>query len=83
MPGKRRTKSDEENLFNQELGRRIETLRKKSGMTTAEVADAIGIWNSTLYFIEIGKTRCSLFLLIKFAKLFRVPVESLIWLTTI
>jgi DNA-binding XRE family transcriptional regulator len=46
----------EEDLFNQAVGRHIESLRRKAGLTQMQLAKAIGSTQQTLASMECGRT---------------------------
>ena len=69
--------SPEEDLFNQAIGRHIESLRKRAGLTQRALATAVGVKQQTLGSIECGKTRCAPYLMAKIARRIGLPVAAL------
>jgi transcriptional regulator with XRE-family HTH domain len=63
------------------LGVHIGVLRKKQGMTQAELARALGVSQQTIFAYELGDRRVSVFVLAKLARIFQMPVETLIGFT--
>lgn len=62
------------------LGKHIIELRKREGVTQAELARALGVSQQTVFAYELGDRRISVLMLIKHAKFFDVPVEQLMGL---
>lgn len=67
-----------EREFNQELGRRIEEIRKRRGMKVRELATAAGISSSRVTAYEGGDYMCSTRTLLKIAAALQVPIMDLI-----
>jgi DNA-binding XRE family transcriptional regulator len=67
----------EEDLFNQAVGRHIESLRHRAGLTQKALAKAIGSTQQTLASMECGRTRCSMYMMARIARKFGVPVAAL------
>jgi transcriptional regulator with XRE-family HTH domain len=63
------------------LGAHITLLRKRRGMTQAELARAIGVSQQAVFAYEIGERRTSVVILIKIARVFSIPLEELARLT--
>lgn len=61
-----------------EIGSRLRVLRRTSGLTLRQVADATGIGASTLSRLEAGRRQPSLDLLVPLAALYRTPLEELV-----
>lgn len=62
------------------LQERLETARKKCGMTQRQAADSLHIVRSTYSYYERGKTNPPLDILIKLAKLYGVSADYLLGL---
>lgn len=60
------------------IGRNIQTFRKKSNMTQQDLADSLGVSRSAISRIE-GKASLDTDLLIKISKVFKVPLISLLY----
>ena len=54
---------------------RIAMLRAERGITRRQLADALGIHYQTVGYLERGEFRPSLFLALRLAGFFEVPVE--------
>jgi putative transcriptional regulator len=54
---------------------RIAMLRAERGITRRQLADALGIHYQTIGYLERGEFRPSLFLALRLAYFFEVPVE--------
>lgn len=59
------------------LGKRIQKLRKNSGLTQEELAEKIGISRAYMGFIEQGRYSASLEVLEKIAKVLRIKMSDL------
>ena len=59
-----------ETIFN-----RIAMLRAERGISRRQLADALGVHYQTVGYLERGEFRPSLFLALKLAQYFEVPVE--------
>ncbi len=73
----RRRVDEEMQLFNDTVGRRIMLLRKMRRMSAVDLAAAVGIKSSRLYWYESGRTSCPALILSKIAKHLHVPVTYL------
>jgi len=62
----------EENISNS-----VYDLRLKKGLTQEELADLIGVTRQTIIAIEKGNYTPSVLLALKFAKLFKMPVDNI------
>ncbi|WP_410592431.1 helix-turn-helix domain-containing protein [Amycolatopsis sp. lyj-23] len=62
----------------QAVGPRLRALRRRRGMTLAEVAAATGVSESTLSRLESGQRRASLELLLPLARAYDVPLDDLV-----
>lgn len=60
------------------LAERLRLLRRTSGMTQQELADALHVERCTYAFYETGKSRPDLGLLLRIARIYHVPVDLLI-----
>jgi DNA-binding XRE family transcriptional regulator len=54
---------------------RIAMLRVERGISRRQLADALGVHYQTVGYLERGEFRPSLFLALKLAQFFQVPVE--------
>jgi putative transcriptional regulator len=54
---------------------RIAMLRAERGITRRQLADALGIHYQTIGYLERGEFRPSLYLALRLAQFFEVPVE--------
>lgn len=68
----------ESQAYYKALGAHIAQLRKARGMTQAELARTIGVSQQAVFAYEISERRVSVYILIKLAKVFSVPVDELI-----
>lgn len=59
------------------LGLRIAQLRKEHRMTQAELAQAIGVSQQTVFAYELGDRRVTIFILDKLSRVFSVPAQQL------
>lgn len=66
-----------ERQYNAIVGRRLEELRKSSGLTRRELAACAGICDTMLYYYEIGSYRCPPFVLDVFAQVLGVALREL------
>jgi len=64
------------------LGAHVCQLRKVHGMTQAELARAIGVSQQAVFAYELGERRISVLVLTKIAKVFHIPLEELIGMST-
>jgi transcriptional regulator with XRE-family HTH domain len=78
----RRAKSQAEREYNQLLGARIEEARKKAGMQAKDLARAIGVIPSQLYWYEIGRSPVAMLTIVRIARILEIPVTALIPITT-
>ena len=67
-----RTRNPEEVVHN-----RIPMLRAERGMSRQQLADALGVHYQTIGYLERGEYSPSLFLSLKIAALFEVPVDAI------
>jgi putative transcriptional regulator len=61
-----------ENVFN-----RIAVLRAERGISRRHLADALGVHYQTIGYLERGEYSPSLFLALRIAEYFEVPVEAI------
>ena len=61
-----------------QVGPRLQTLRKQRGITLTSLATATGISKSTLSRLETGQRRPSLEVLLPLAQAYRVPLDELV-----
>jgi transcriptional regulator with XRE-family HTH domain len=61
-----------------EVGQRLQRVRKQRGMTLAGVSATTGISRSTLSRLETGQRKPSLELLLPLAQVYRVPLDDLV-----
>ena len=61
-----------------DFGDRLKELRKKSGLTQAQLAERIGVTKSVISFYEQRERSPSPSVLIKMAKVFRVSTDYLL-----
>src|SRR5690349_22303392 len=61
-----------------QVGPRLQRLRKQRGLTLTGLAEATGISKSTLSRLETGQRRPSLELLLPLAQTYRVPLDDLV-----
>jgi transcriptional regulator with XRE-family HTH domain len=61
-----------------QVGPRLQTLRKQRGITLTSLATATGISKSTLSRLETGQRRPSLEVLLPLAQAYRVPLDALV-----
>ena len=67
-----RTRHHEEVVHN-----RIPMLRAERGMSRQQLAEALGVHYQTIGYLERGEYSPSLFLALKIAALFQVPVDAI------
>lgn len=72
---------DESRAYFKALGAHVTILRKRTGMTQAELARAIGVSQQAVFSYELGDRRISVLILAKLSKVFDVPVEQLMGMT--
>lgn len=72
----------ESRAYFEALGAHVSQLRKQRGMTQAELARAIGVSQQAVFAYEIGERRISVLILAKLSKVFSMPVEQLMGLTS-
>jgi transcriptional regulator with XRE-family HTH domain len=65
-------------IYFRALGKYITELRKQHKMTQAELSRLLGVSQQSVFAIEMADRRVSVLMMIKLAKIFDVPVESLI-----
>ena len=63
------------------LGAHVSKLREKQGLTQAELARLLGVSQQTVFAYELGDRRISVLILVKLAKVFKVPLEALTGMT--
>ncbi len=56
----------------------LENLRKKIGLTQTELADKIGMAQSSYSHIEIGRSKPNLETLTKLADFYKVPIDAIV-----
>ncbi len=59
------------------LGQKLRTLRQQRGLTLRQLADLLGVHNTHLNKIELGKKRPSSDLILQIADLFNVTADQL------
>lgn len=59
------------------LGAHVALLRKRLGMTQAELARAVGVSQQAVFAYELGDRRISVLVLGKLSRVFNVPVQDL------
>ena len=74
MPPRKR--SDEVELYN-----RLALLRAERGLSRQQLADAVGVHYQTIGYLERGEYSPSLFVALRIAEYFDVPVEVVFSLT--
>jgi len=65
-------KGDVERVYN-----RLQMLRTERGMSRQQLADALEVHYQTIGYLERGTYAPSLFLVLRTAKLFRLPVDAI------
>ena len=55
----------------------VQELRTRAGITQEELAEAVGVSRQTIIAIEKGNYTPSVFLALKLARYFKVPVEKI------
>jgi DNA-binding XRE family transcriptional regulator len=75
--------SQEEDLFNQAVGRHVEALRKRAALTQRRLAKDLNISQQKMAAIECGRSRCSMYMLARIARRFGIPVAALVRNTTL
>jgi transcriptional regulator with XRE-family HTH domain len=73
-----RKKTDEQLRVDEQIGRRIEGLRKARSMSAVDLSRELGIGRSRLYSYESGKSACPAALLAKIAAALDVGVGFLL-----
>lgn len=71
------TSKPESQAYYKALGAHVGELRKARGMTQAELARAIGVSQQAVFAYEISERRVSVYILIKLAKVFSMPLDEL------
>ena len=61
--------------MNEAVYNRIAMLRAERGISRRELADALGVHYQTVGYLERGEYSASLFLALRIAEYFEVPVE--------
>lgn len=69
--------SADEALYQAEIGRRVEDLRRRRKMRNDQLARAAGVKPTMLFQYQVGNTRWPAFRLRLLADYFRVPLEHL------
>ena len=69
-------KENEQSFLYQSVGNQIRLLRKKSGFSQAELADALGLSRASVVNIEKGRQHPSLHLLIDLSRIFNVAITD-------
>lgn len=64
--------------FYRSLGKHIGVLRKERDLTQAELSRMLGVSQQSVFAYELGDRRVNVLALIKLARIFDVPVASLI-----
>jgi transcriptional regulator with XRE-family HTH domain len=67
----------ESSAYYKALGAYIAQLRRAKGMTQAELARTIGVSQQAVFAYETSERRVSVYVLIKMAKVFSIPVDQL------
>lgn len=65
-------------IFNQELGKRIEKLRKSQGMSREQFAEAAQLAAAFVYRVENGHNGVSFYNAIQIANALDIPLSSLV-----
>jgi transcriptional regulator with XRE-family HTH domain len=73
MSGRKGFRSTEELKFNALIGDLICKARKRRGVMAKELAQAAGVSRSQMYWYEVGRDRCPVFVLDIFARRLGVP----------
>ena len=60
---------------------KVNKMRTKAGLTQEELATAVGVSRQTIIAIEKGNYIPSVLLALKFAGFFKVPVETIFYLS--
>ncbi len=68
----------DESSFFQTLGKRITELRKKQGLTQAELGEILGVSQQQVAHFEMARRRVAVSMLPTLAKALAVPVEELL-----
>lgn len=78
MPGKLKKKPTIESPNSQELGKRIATIRKRRGITQAQLARIIGIGQTLISSYEVGRITLSAEMLFRLAKALNVSPNEIL-----
>jgi transcriptional regulator with XRE-family HTH domain len=78
MARRKRIRSESEEQFNSELGKRIEQLRRKRGFSQKSFAQAVQISPQQLYWYEVGRNTCPPVLLARMAYVLVVTLTDLV-----
>jgi len=62
------------------LQNQLRMLRRKKGLTQAELAQAVGVTRQSIIAIEKGKYKPTIELALKLAQTLEHPVETIFWL---
>ena len=73
----RKPRTSEEKEFNRKLGERIEMLRVKARVSQIDMAKALGIEASRLYWYEAGRSDVPPLILVKLAAQLGVTVDAI------
>jgi transcriptional regulator with XRE-family HTH domain len=76
--GGRKNKSAAENQFSNEIGRRIEEMRRVRGISAAEFSNCLQIYRNQLYRYESGSSPIPVYVLVLAARRLGVPLDRLI-----
>ena len=71
----RREKADAGNMSSEVIYNRIAMLRAERGISRRELADALGVHYQTVGYLERGEYSPSLYLALRIAAHFEVPIE--------
>lgn len=74
--------NEESKAYFRALGKHVTVLRTQRGMTQAELARALGVSQQAVFAYELGDRRTSVFILAKLSKVFDVPIEQLIGMSS-
>jgi DNA-binding XRE family transcriptional regulator len=77
MP-KKRAMSEAERQFYGEIGRRLQAHRERAGMKQFQMARVLDVSPPMVCKYETGEIRCPLWVLVRYACVFVVPVAELI-----
>lgn len=63
--------------YTKNIGKRIKTLRKKLGITQVQLAEQIGVYPTTIHYIEIGRNLPLLLNAASIAKTLKISMDEL------